>query len=75
MIKDPRGSRIPEDQGSQRIYDHRESMITEDLESQRIQGHRRLRITEDLGSQRIRRMKDHIFRKYQYNEWTFDFNF
>ena len=64
MIKDPRGSRIPEDQISQ-------SMITEDLESQRIQGHRRLRITEDLGSQRIWRMKDHIFREYQYNEDDF----
>ena len=36
MIKDPRGSRIPEDQGSQRIYDHRGSRITEDLGSQRI---------------------------------------
>ena len=71
MIKDPRGSRIPEDQGSKRIYDHRGSRITEDLGSQRIRGHRRLRITEDLGSQRIWRMKDHIFREYQYNEDDF----
>ena len=63
--------RIQEDQGFQRIKDYRESMITEDLGSQRIQGHRRLRITEDLGSQRIRRMKDHIFRKYQYKEGDF----
>ena len=36
MIKNPGGSRIPEDQGSQRIYDHRGSRITEDLGSQRI---------------------------------------